>query len=105
MKTYTEEDLRVLASLIDDAYRPYTSNNVEGFDVVENFIKGIVPKKEVKDEKISFTYSFLRRILNWEEFCNLTGVDYYAKREGYEIKDNEVFEISELKAKKIGLII
>ena len=30
MKTYTEEDLRILASIIDDAYRPYTRNNVEG---------------------------------------------------------------------------
>ena len=100
MRTYTEEDLRILASLIDDAYRPYTSNNVEGQDVVENFIKGIIPKTE--ENKIPMTYGFLRSRISWETFCDITGIDYYATREGYEIKDDEIFYLTESQVK--GLI-
>ena len=99
MRTYTEEDLRTLASLIDDAYRPYTSNNVEGQDVVENFIKGIIPKTE--ENKIPMTYGFLRSRIGWEAFCDITGIDYYAKREGYEIKDDEVFYLTESQVKDL----
>lgn len=57
-----------------------------------------------KEETVSFTYSFLRRKLDWEDFCDLTGIDYYAKRNGFEIKDNEVFEITESNAKKYNLL-
>ena len=42
MRTYTEEDLRILASIIDDAYRPYTSNNVEGYRDWETDRKSVV---------------------------------------------------------------
>ena len=99
MKTYTEEDLRILASIIDDAYRPYTSNNVEGQDVVSNFIKGIIPKTE--ENKIPMTYGFLRSRISWEKFCDITGIDYYAKKEGYEIKDDEIFYLTESQIKDL----
>ena len=99
MKTYTEEDLRTLASLIDDAYRPYTSNNVEGQDVVENFIKGIIPKTE--ENKIPMTYGFLRSRISWEKFCDITGIDYYAKKEGYTIEDDEIFYLTESQVKDL----
>jgi hypothetical protein len=59
---------------------------------------------EVIEEKIPFSYAFLRRKLDWEDFCDLTGVDYYATRNGFVIKDNETFEISESKAKEYNLI-
>lgn len=99
---YTEKDLRKLAELIDKAYRPYTSNNVEGSDVVENFIKGYY--KTVKENKISFTYSFLRIKLDWLDFCELTGTNEYAKSEGAEFKDNDIYYITESKAKQFNLI-
>ena len=57
-----------------------------------------------EEDKISLTYSFLRRKLDWEAFCDLTGIDYYAKANGYEIKDSEIFEITESKAKQYNLI-
>lgn len=38
MKTYTEEDLRKLASLIDEAYRPYTKENYQADSIIEEFI-------------------------------------------------------------------
>lgn len=101
---YTEEDLRKLADLIDNAYRHHTKNNVEGLDVVENFIKGYYKTEKVVEDNISFTYSFLRRKIDWEEFCKLTGVDYYATRNGFEIKDSDIFYITESKAKQFNLI-
>ena len=101
MKTYTEQDLRTLASLIDDAYRPYTSNNVEGLDVVDNFIKGIVPKKE---STIGFTYEYLKLKLDWLDICKITGLNEYCRSEGYEIKDSEVFNIKESIAQQFNLI-
>lgn len=61
-------------------------------------------KAVIEEDKISFTYSFLRRKIDWEQFCNLTGIDYYAKANGYQINDNEVFYIAESKAKKLNLI-
>lgn len=101
MKKYTEEDLR-------EAYRAGRLSGVHNsyFDAPLDEDEYIDSLKEavIEDEKISFTYSFLRRKIDWEEFCDLTGVDYYAKREGYEIKDSEIFEISESKAKELGLI-
>jgi len=63
-------------------------------------LKGVV----AEEDKISFTFSFLRRKIDWEQFCDLTGVDYYATRNGFEIKDSEVFYITESQAKKLKFI-
>lgn len=101
--SYTEEDLRKLAELIDDAYRPYTRDNYKGGEIVEYFIEG-KNERTIEEEKISFSYSFLRRKLEWEQICDLTGIDYYATRNGFEIKDTETFEITESKAKQYNLI-
>jgi hypothetical protein len=60
--------------------------------------------KVVEEDKVSFTYSFLRRKLEWEKFCDLTSVDYYATRNGFEIEDNEIFYVTESKAKEFNLI-
>lgn len=103
MKTYTEKDLRKLAEFIDDAYRPYTSNNIEGSVVVEDFLEGLYSDRQ-DEEEITFSYSFLRRKLGWEEFCDLTGINRYAKAEGYEIKNTDTFQIKESKAVKFGLL-
>lgn len=103
MKTYTEEDLRKLIDLVDESYRGVTRDNSNGYYILEDFLKNGF-KKVVKEETVSFTYSFLRRKIDWEEFCDLTGISYYAKKDGYEIRDNEVFYIPESKAKAFGLI-
>lgn len=103
MKIYTEKDLKILASLIDDAYRPYTSNNVEGLDVVDNFIKGIIPKKE-EESTIGFTYEYLKLKLNWDNICAITGLSYYCKSEGCIIENSEVFRIKKSIAKQFKLI-
>lgn len=102
---YTEEDLRKafqagqrFGAWLGD--RSYTNDeNIDEEDYINNLNKSVV-----EEDKISFSYSFLRRKLEWEQFCDLTGVNYYAKNEGYEIKDSEIFEITESKAKQYNLI-
>lgn len=102
-KKYTEEDLRKLVNLIDESYRGVTRDNINGSEILEDFLKNGF-KEEVEEETVSFTYSFLRRKLQWEDFCDITGIDYYAKRNGYEIKDHEIFEVKETVAKQYGLL-
>lgn len=99
---YTEEDLRKLVGLIDDSYRGVTRDNTNGSKILETFLThGFIEEKE---EEISFTYDFLRRKLDWEEFCDATGIDYYATRNGFEIKDDEVFKLTITQAKKYELL-
>lgn len=102
MKKYTEEDLRKAFQ----AGKSYGMDYVSGFgnnpldedDYVESLNKLVV------EEEIPMSYAFLRRKLDWEDFCILTGTSVYAKREGYEIKDSEMFYIAESKAKQFNLI-
>ena len=68
-------------------------NKLQGFSFVD-----------VKEDKISFTYSFLRRKLDWLEFCELTGTNEWAKNEGAEFRDNDIYYITESKAKQFNLI-
>lgn len=100
MKTYTERDLRLAfgAGLIArDNYKIGTAQELEN-----EYIESLNPKTE--EETVSFTYSFLRRKLEWEDFCDITGIDYYAKKNGFEIKDHEIFEIKESVAEQYGLL-
>lgn len=56
------------------------------------------------EEEISFTYSFLRRKLDWMKFCELTGTNEYCRKEGREIEDSDIFYITESKAKEYNLL-
>jgi hypothetical protein len=104
MKKYTEEDLRkaFVAGLERGAFVQSGSYFDAPLDENE-YIESLNPK-EVEEDKIYFTYSFLKRKLEWEQFCELTGVDYYATRNGFEIKDTDIFYVIESKAKQFNLI-
>ncbi len=108
MKTYTEQDIREAfragiergGFLERDEYAPFHTPLDE-----DEYIDSICGEKEIKEEKkIPYTYYYLSQTLSWEKFCDLTGIDYYAKANGYEIKDSEIFFIVESKAKKFNLI-
>jgi hypothetical protein len=103
MKTYNEEDLR----------KAFQAGHERGaFDQAGNYFDAPLDEDEYinslnevfKEEKIPFSYGFLRRILDWEDFCDLTGVDFYATRNGYVIEDRENFYILESKAREYNLI-
>lgn len=87
-------------------YSLYYDETEEGKDWGElvNKLQNFHFDKEVEEDKISFTYSFLRRKIDWEKFCDLTGIDYYAKANGWEVKDTEIFYITESQAKKYNLL-
>lgn len=104
MEKYTIEDIR-------KAYELGARDYCKSYKGIGSFIKEDVDifidnltEKEVEEEIIGFTYSFLRRKLGWEEFCDVTGVDYYARMNGYEIEDNELFKLTTSQAKKYDLI-
>lgn len=60
---------------------------------------------DVEEEKtIPLTYGLLNRKIDWEDLHTLIGVGYYSIREGYEIKDTEVFNIKVSDAERYGLI-
>ncbi len=100
---YTEEDLR-------KAYQAgfNRANAIEGYPIEETLTEeeyiDSLNVSVVEEDKVSFTYSFLCRKLDWNSICDLTGIDYYAIRNGFEIKDNEIFYITESKAKEFNLI-
>ncbi len=104
MKTYTEEDLRYayIQGAKDYCESPKGIDTFLNEDV-EDYISSL-NEPIVKEREIPFTYFSLRQKLDWEEFCDLTGTNIYAKKEGYEIRDNETFYIVESKAKQFNLI-
>lgn len=103
---YTEEDLKekTLQAMLEimQEYSFHNESTVLEFhkEWFNNNLKEVV----VKEREIPFTYFSLRQLLDWEQFCELTGTDYYATRNGFEIKDNEIFYITESQAKKLKLI-
>ena len=104
MKTYTEQELKeeTLNAMIS-IMREYSYQNDATIQFHSRWFKKF-DEKEVEEDKISFTYSFLRRKLDWTDFCELTGTNEWAKKEGREFKDDEIFYIIESKAKQFNLI-
>lgn len=78
-------------------------------DLEAAFIAGVQsvlvedPVQNSDEETISYTHQSLRNKLTWDDFCNLTGTNYYALSEGFEIKPHEIFEIKVSDVKKYGL--
>ena len=97
---YTEEDLRKAFQAgekymnDDNASCGIESNELNEDEYIESLKLSVV-----EEDKISFTYSFLRRELDWHKFCELTGTN-----EGAEFKDNDIYYITESKAKEFNLI-
>jgi hypothetical protein len=88
---YTEKDLRKAFHagsirgifLEKDEYAPFYIPLDED-EYIDNLKETVV-----EEDEVSFTYSFLRRKIDWEEFCDLTGFLFY---------------ITESKAKRFNLI-
>jgi hypothetical protein len=101
---YTEEDLRKAFQAGTSYGTDLSENGLYCTEDDENDYINSLKKTVIEEDKVSFTYSFLRRKASWEEFCVLTGIDYYAKTNGWEVKDDELFYITESKAKEYNLI-
>ncbi len=103
---YTEEDLKekTLQAMIAVMQEYSFHNESTVLEFHKEWYNDNLKETVFEEDKISFTYSFLRRKLDWEEFCDLTGIDYYSIANGYKINDDDVFYITESKAKQFNLI-
>lgn len=101
---YTKDDLRkAYEQGAKDYCRSYRSlTEFLRYDVKEYI--DIINLPPVEEDKISFTYSFLSQKLGWSKFCDLTETNEWAKNEGAEFNDNDIYYITELKAKQFNLI-
>ena len=109
---YTEDELVTLlyhlAEKIDDEYRSVTKDNDRGYNLVFNnreaILDGSFFKPSEPEATVPLTFLYLERKLGWIKFCELTGVNEYAKNEGYEFSDTEIFYIPESKVEEYNLI-
>lgn len=107
MKTeYSSDEVKALlyqfADEVDALYRPFTRGNIIGSELADGWLESYNEKPEEEEETISFTFQHLQFKLEWEIFCELTGVDYYTKLDRFE--KNEIFHIPISKAKEHGLV-
>ena len=100
---YTEEDLR-------EAFRAgeqYSIRDLKGYAnpvlSEDEYIQNLSPKSS-EEIVVAFTYGQLIYKLGWDKFCDLTGTSHYARNEGFDFKDTEIFNIPESKAQAYGLI-
>jgi hypothetical protein len=104
MKKYTEEDLRKLIDMIDEAYRPYTRDNVRGIEILDDFLKfGFAEEKE-EEKTIPITYGLIKATCGWSKWCDVTGGNHYTINEWGDYPLNEVFYITESEAKELNFI-
>ena len=103
--------LHNFAEQVDEEYysNGYQASTENGVDIAQNTLnqEGWLFKsfvEESNEKTFPFTYATLTRKLDWETFCGITGVSYYAKNEGFQFDDREIFEIKESIAKKYHLI-
>lgn len=103
MKKSLEDKLRSAFQSGKDFGMSYVSG--QGYPMDEDeYIDSLKKSEEVVEDKVSFTYSFLMRKLSWEKFCDLTGTNEWAKNEGAEFNDNDIYYVIESKAKEFNLI-
>lgn len=98
---YTEKHLKLQEILQDYGNKEFGDCILD--EICELFGHELTPTDE-EEETIPITYGILKRKIDWSDLHTLIGVGYYALKEGYEIKDTEVFEIKVSDAEKYGLI-
>lgn len=104
MKTYTKEDLFKIAEMIDDAYRPYTKDNVHAYNIIYDIIENGMPEEEVEEENIPITYGLIRNTFGWPKFCDVTGGNHYMVNEWGHPDDSTIYKITISQAKELGII-
>ena len=105
MKTYTEEDLR-------EAYRQGAIDYCNSHKGLSNFIntevdiyiESLSPKIE-EEKEIPITYGLIKASCGWGKFAEVTNRNVHAIKEFGDYAINEVFYITESKAKQLKFII
>lgn len=104
-KLYTKDEvleiLRDFVNKVDDEYRQYTTNNILGFQLLDNYIFPSECSNETEENYIKFSFGHLSRAIEWNILYDIINVDYYKK---YLVDDDEIFNIKESVAIEYGLI-
>lgn len=100
---YTEEDLRKLASLIDDAYRCYTKDNIHADIIIEDFIENGFEKEKEEEKDVPVLFYTIKNKIGWGKWCDVTGGNHYALNEGYSPDMNEVFYCTKSQAEELEI--
>jgi len=103
-KKYTEEDLRKLVDLIDESYRGVTRDNINGSEILEDFLLNGFAEEKVEEKEIPITYGFIKATCGWSKFAEVTNRNVYVINEWGDYEANEVFYITESQAKKLNFI-
>lgn len=96
------ELFRNLVEYIDDEYRPYTSNNIVGYEYLPQFIQNKFSGKEIVEETIPVTLFTIKKVCGWSEYCDVTGENHYMLNE-FSVPNSEIFNVKLSHAKKLGL--
>jgi len=80
----------------------YLSEKDNGHEI-QSMVECELEKRKQKEEVEPFTFSFLKRKLGWNLFCELTGTNVYCINEGSEINDSEIFYLKKSDVEKYGL--
>lgn len=93
---YTEDEVKVIlskfADMVDDGYRPYTTDNSIGYTLLENLNINDLLVNDIKEEvKYPFTFFSLDKKIEWVQLCELIEIDYYKKD---MVSNDEIFYIT-----------
>lgn len=71
------------------------------------FLFGYATTTDIEDEEepknVPVLYYTIKNSIGWSRWCDVTGGNHYALKEGYNPKDNEVFYCTPSQAIKLGI--
>lgn len=100
--TFTEEDLR-------NAFRAGQERgrfdaNYNYFDAPfdeDEWVKSYTEPVEEEEEKITVTYSMIKKTCGWSKFCDVTDGNHWAINEFGDFDDNHTFEVTKTQFNKL----
>lgn len=84
------ENFCLYENLYNCSVNSYTDEG-EDDSSVESYVESEIRKLQLPNS-IPFTFAHLKRKIEWDELCDIIGVDYYNEN---KIQDTEVFDIEQ----------
>jgi len=108
-ETYTIEEVLIIVSQVFAKTATNYNEKCPNFSFynhkASNFLEDYFEPEPIKEEKdIPITWYQIRTKCEWIKFCDVTGTDYYAKKEGWDPKDNDIIYFTKTQAEKLHLI-
>lgn len=68
-----------------------------------NPLINLFEETEQEQQEIPITYSYIKRIIGWSRFCDVTGRNHYTINGWGDYPDNEIFYVTVAQANKLGI--